>query len=220
MSKLDLSWYDSKAPFSLRKPLTDRQLRMIWNAFSAPESIPRLRVSVQLANSVLLAALTVQPIGEVLGMKVSEIGFKDGTWASRSRINSLHVVPLTPFALHIIQDTINLRKDADSDWIFQSPHDPKHRVQGNASSNIFGKIRRVLEWPDIRIHDLRVTARVRMASGVLNVEPETIDRALGRNGDVTDRERLQFRRDFAAEKRRALLKWEAHLMNVVRGRPD
>ncbi|MBB4289509.1 integrase [Rhizobium leguminosarum] len=220
MSKLDLSWYDSKVPYSVRKPLTDQQLRVIWNAFSSPDSIPQLSVSVPLANSVLLAALTVQPIGEVLGMKVSEIGFKDGTWASRSRIDSLHVVPLTPFVLRIVEETANLRKDADSDWIFQSPRDPSNRVQENASSKLFSKVRRVLEWPDIRIHDLQLTARVRMASGVLNVEPETIVRFLGRSGNLTDQERPKFCRDFVGEKRKALLKWEAHLMNAVRGRSD
>ncbi|MBB4289510.1 integrase [Rhizobium leguminosarum] len=201
--------------------LSDEQLRTIWEAFTPPVKVPGVAVSDSVALSILIAMVTVQRIGEILRMRVSDLDLENSVWTIPPHLtknNAEHLVPLSPLAVHLIKLAIALRKDASSDAVFQGRRNKKISVTTQAATRAFGRVKKALSWGDIRIHDERRTATTHMAKPPLRVLPFILSKVLNHLSDTGGAARVTSvynRWEYFDEKKEALDKWEARLRDIL-----
>ena len=197
------------------RALSDDEVKQIW------QQLPK--VSFQAGAAIKLLLLTGQRSQEVLGAKWSEFDFERALWTLPSsepgrskKRKSAHLVPLSPTAVSIIAAL--RERNGDLPTLFRA----KTRAGGPASptrSLLLGaKIQLDEALPELaawRIHDLRRTCRTGM--GMLGVPVHVAELVLGHalTGIVATYDRYTY----LAEKRDALNRWEAHVLQVVGGTP-
>jgi integrase len=167
--------------------LTDDQIRMVWRAFTPPIKVPRAPVSAAIAYAILLALVLAQRIGEILQMKVSQIDFASCFWAipkEATKNGRAHIVPLSPLAMELIENALQVRKNPDSDAVFQGHRNTRISVRRHAATRAFARMKHALSWPDIRIHDGRRTAATNMAKPPLSVPTLIISKVLNHSSDT------------------------------------
>jgi integrase len=199
--------------------LTDDELRTLWNGL--PKSLARSKTCQRI---VRLCLVTAQRVGEVAGMRPSELDMKAATWtipASRSKNGYAHTVPLSRLAVELIQEALAAAGEG-AEFVFPNP-------DGNGSLPASAVARTILrahepdeDRPNGRFgiahwtaHDLRRTAVSGMAE--LKVAPIVLGhvinhRSVTRAG-VTLSVYSQY--DYAKEKREALNLWAAHVQSIV-----
>lgn len=187
---------------------TDRELKKIWKAAEAEDWIA--------ADLMRLQLLTAQRVGELMGMKWSEI---EGRWwlipAERSKNKMPHRVWLSKPAVQILDRLrekeaahAKEKKRKPSEWVF--PGRRLHRpVEG--VKNVQNRIREVTGIDDFRPHDLRRTAATRM--GEMGVPRLTISKIL--NHSEPGVTAVYDRATYDAEKRKALDAWSRRLVAIV-----
>lgn len=151
--------------------------------------------------------LSAQRPGEVAGLVRAEIG--PDAWTipvSRAKRRREHVVPLVGMFAEVVAM-------AGDPVLFPSAH-PGRRgepITREALSYSLLHFRRRMGWPETTPHDLRRTAATGMAR--LGVPRFVIARVLGHS----DREvtAIYDRWEYLAEKREALLRWDAHVRSLV-----
>ena len=138
--------------------LTLDEIRRFWNGL---ETAPLAR-RTKLAFRLLL--LTLQRSSEVVGINVSELDMKAGTWvipAARTKNKRAHLVPLSPLAAGIIAELI---EEVDEDG-FLFPGEGKGDHMTNAA--LSRAIARNLEHfglTKFTPHDLRRTGSTQLAA--------------------------------------------------------
>jgi len=187
--------------------LTDEQLLDVWSAAEG--------LSQPFGSIVRLLILTAQRLGEVAGMRWSELDLDAGEWVvsgARAKNGEENRVPLTDAAVTIIKDQLRIE---GSDFVFPSGRKPAER-----SVSGFSKIKTRLDkesgvtgW---RFHDLRRTAASRMAR--LRVAPHVIEKLLNHTtGALGGLAGVYNRFGYDEEKRHALETWAAHLERLATG---
>jgi integrase len=149
---------------------------------------------------ILLA--TAQRRGELAEMRWSEVDFEAKQWvipAERSKNGKPHVVPLSPYALALLDQ---VPRFLDCDFVFTTTH--KTPVSG------FSKMLRRLsdgsETSNWRLHDLRRTAASGMARA--GVSPHVVEKVLNHiSGTISGVAAVYNRYAYDAEKREALDNW-------------
>lgn len=149
---------------------------------------------------ILLA--TAQRRGELAEMRWSEVDLAAKQWiipSERSKNGKPHVVPLSPFALKILNE---VPRFLDCDYVFTTTR--KSPVSG------FSKmLRRLSEGSmtsDWRLHDLRRTAASGMARA--GVAPHVVEKVLNHiSGTISGVAAVYNRYAYDAEKREALDNW-------------
>jgi integrase len=229
--------YMVKAPIKKEKPrereLAPEEIATLWKALDrAPvarrftKGVPRgtrvmanddLPMTRPLAIAIKLALATGQRIGEVTGIKRSELVLDDAAplWVipgGRSKNGHSNRVPLSPIALRLLDEAFELA--GASDWAFpgssgMQPIDP------HAPTKALDRARPVIGLDNFRIHDLRRTAATRMAE--MGINPHTISLILNhvsaRSGSITAKVYVQYSYD--REKRDALNAWGERLQSIV-----
>lgn len=204
-----------KAPVQKEPPrervLSDDELRKFCARLPAAPISPSLQIAI------LLALVTAQRIGEVVGMARGELEL-DGdepVWtlpASRTKNREGHRVPLSALAVDLIKQAADLA--SDSEFLFPSPKDDQP-IGSMAATRAMVRARPILGLDDFRIHDLRRTAATGMAQ--LGVSPHTISLVLNhvsaRKGTITSAVYVKYSYD--AEKRVALDAWGTRLTELV-----
>lgn len=201
--------------------LSDDEIRHLWNAL--PQALVR---TIDGQRILKLCLITGQRVGEVAGMRVTELDLTRALWAipgSRTKNATPHSVPLSDVALDIIEEAL---KDAgkDTTWVFPS---------GGASIDphaIGTAVRRALapteRFPKGRLgmarwtpHDLRRTALTGLAQ--LGVAPIVIGSVANHlsvtKASVTFAHYVQH--DYGGEKRAALDLWAERLEAIISGAP-
>jgi len=219
------------------RTLTDAELLALWHALPAIPATDPTRIALKFALT------TGQRIGEVTALPWSELDLKASWWTlpgERAKNGVAHRVPLSPLALDLLEQARKV--GAGSEYVFPGwrtltrqltggPID--HRVAGHALRRARAaaadvKIpkrcnpdrRRALEawraWatiPPFTPHDLRRTCASRL--GEMGFPRETIAAVLNHtDGSVT---RIYDRYSRDAEKRAALDRWAARLLEIVGG---
>jgi integrase len=174
------------------------------------------------ALAIKLALATAQRIGEVAGIAMSELDLNDSrpVWtvpSSRSKNGEPNRVPLSPLAVGVIKDAIQLA--GESNWLFPGakgtgPIDPYAPIKA------IERARSMIAIPHFRVHDLRRTAATRMAE--MGISPHTISLVLNhvsaRRGTVTSKVYVQYSYD--REKREALNHWSERLERIIVGNEE
>ncbi len=193
--------------------LTDDEIRWFWQACD------QLAYPWGPLGKVLL--LTGQRLGEVVGMKRSEIMAK--TWhlaASRTKNGRAHDVPLTEPVRAVLAHTV------PTDLLFtttgQTPISGFHKGRQHIAdkmAEIAAKERgEPAEIPHWTFHDLRRTAATGMARlGIaVRVTEAVLNHVSGTGSGIVG---VYQRHDYADEKRVALEAWACMVTSLVKGEP-
>jgi len=157
-----------------------------------------------------LLLATAQRRGELAEMRWSEIDFEAKTWvipSERSKNGKAHVVPLSPFALGMLDE---VPRFLDCDYVFTATR--KSPVSG--FSKALRRLSEGSQTADWRWHDLRRTAASRMARA--KVAPHVVEKVLNHvSGIISGVAAVYNRYGYDDEAREALEGWGAMLANLA-----
>lgn len=211
---------DRDPMLGLRKPpvgpprnrvLSDAEIKTLWD--SLPTVLARSRACQRI---IKLCLLTAQRVGEVAGMKTSELDLEHATWSlpgERTKNAHPHVVPLSRSAVAIIREAL-AEAGKGAQYVFPSnggslPPHAVARTLGRAQAR-FG----LAQWT---VHDLRRTALSAMAR--LGIAPITLahvaNHRTGTKAGVTLG--VYVHDDHTEPKARALALWADRLEGIVAG---
>ncbi len=197
--------------------LTEDEIKTVWKAIDkdVSEALKSHRKrQAMTAGSLKLRLITAQRGGEIMSMEWAEI---DGHWwtipGSKTKNGLTHRVPLTPFAIRIIDEMRSLaegtgkNKRPPSRFVFPSP-------RGSAPiANPQKALERIQTETgiDFRGHDLRRTAASLMTG--MGIPRLTVSKILNHiEPGVTA---IYDRYSYDKEKREALEEWSKRLMLIV-----
>lgn len=215
--------------------LNDDEIRAVWSGLVDPSGLKigegdnarDLQISPAVRIALRLSMLTLQRRGEVAGMRRDELRMNECTWTiprERTKNGKPHVVPLSPDALHLVREAMDLQDPDDpSPFVFPSPWTKLEgrSIDGGALSHALSDLYAALKIEDANLHDLRRTGASAMASERLLVPPIVISRVLNHTADggggaaVTTRHYAIH--EYASEKRTALEAWARLLKMIVDG---
>ena len=229
------------APVASERPrtrvYTDAQLRAIWWGIHNPQALKipaavaakrrdgdRVFVGPSMRILIQLCMLLLQRRCEVAGMAVSELDLKNGMWIlppDRMKTARPHAVPLTSYAVQLIEAALELKAHAGIaaiKYVFQSRARPDQPTNGPSVNNALGNVLLALGIKDGTVHDLRRTGSTLMTSERLGVMPFIRSKVLGHidhGGGSSVSATFYDANDYIADKRRALEAWERLLLEIV-----
>jgi integrase len=213
---------------------SDEELRSIWTGVLEPEalSIPehianrrrdadRVRISRPMRIAIQLVFLLLQRRCEVLGMRRSELDLKHGVWtipAERMKSKRRHAVPLSPWAVGLIEEALRLAAERHSPFVFPGLRDAGKPMNGPSMNWAFNAVLWARGIEDGTIHDLRRTGSTLMTSERIGVSPFIRSQILGHNdsgGGARISATHYDANSYIKEKRRALERWQILLRAIV-----
>lgn len=196
-------------PSKRDRVLTDEEIRRIWDQVAVADVHPATRSILQ------LLFLTGQRSGEVCGIRLSEVDLERSVWTipgDRTKNGLVHVVPLAPQALAIIQDAAAQTEPDRSAPLFSRTGEP---VESNAVSKA---VRLKFQWglDQWTPHDIRRTFATRVAA--LGVSPHVVEAMLNHvSGFRAGVAGIYNRHQYDEEKRAAFENWERRLNHLIAG---
>ena len=188
--------------------LTDEEIRLLWAGLDLNNTEIDIYKPTKLAIRMIL--LTGQRPGEASAMSWSEI---DGAvWTippERAKNRIENRVPLGPMVLETLEQA---RLFAGDGFVFPSSHKPGSPLSRAAMGKAINR-----HWAEMGIetaftpHDLRRTVRTRLAA--LGVSDVVAERVLGHK--LQGMMAVYNRHAYDVEKRQSLMRWEAHLAEIV-----
>lgn len=149
-----------------------------------------------------LLLATAQRRGEVAEMRWSEVNLDEKIWvipADRSKNGKPHVVPLSAYALSLLND---VPRFVDCDFVFTTTR----RSPISGFSKALRRLWTATKADDWRLHDLRRTAASGMARG--GVAPHVVEKVLNHvSGTISGVAAVYNRYAYDPEKRSALEDW-------------
>jgi len=193
--------------------LTDEELKTLWQALRLDNKKVDFYPTMKLALRLIL--LTGQRPGEVAGARWAEI---DGdTWtipAERMKGGVENRVPLTGAALEVLKQARMYSRNGL--FVFPSPRKKDAPITAAALPHAVRKHWSGMGFEEaFRPHDLRRTLRTRLAE--LGIEDVIAERILGHQ--LQGVLKVYNRHGYDREKRAALEKWEARLIEIVGAKP-
>jgi integrase len=168
--------------------LTDDEIMRFWDG-----SVPLCR----------LLLLTAQRVGEVSGMRWSEIDFDSRTWTipkERAKNGKAHTVHLSSLATEVLAEV---------------PHRGDRLFTGNNIDGIKARLEAAVGAGDWTLHDLRRTAVTGMAR--LGIAPHVADRVLNHQaGTIRGVAAVYNRFEYLEERKAALEAWGRFVDSLVR----
>jgi integrase len=186
--------------------LSDDEIRALWSACD--------EIGGRAGAAIKLALLTGQRIGEVVGMRRSEIA--GDVWTlppERTKNKRRHDVPLSAQVLEIVEAMPVIA--GEEDFVFTSSRTRRLGHMSDAKAAIDAHMKPKTPWV---IHDLRRTCTSGMAK--IGVALPVIEKCLNHaGGSFRGIVGTYQRHTFDVEKRSALSRWSEHLDRLVRGKP-
>lgn len=197
------------APKARDRVLSDRELAVLWDALGNEHE--------PWTSAIRLLILTGQRRNEVYSAEWVEFDTKQRIWtipAARAKNGKTHIVPLSDFALNIIE---KLERTGTSSKLFpakSSPHNGASgfsKVQARLRSAVEKKLGNVDEW---RLHDLRRTVATGLQRiGVrLEVTEAVLNHVSGSQAGIVG---VYQRYNFSSEKRSALDAWADEVQRIL-----
>ena len=199
-----------RAPKARERVLTDAEIRLLWSVLDE-EGVP-------FGPAIKLLLLTGQRRGEVFDADRAEFDIKSRLWtipSDRAKNGVVHLVPLAPRALAIVEQLLTVEKSAKliaarGNW----------DAGPSGFSKAMARIRKRIEdrseasVPHWTIHDLRRT----LATGLqrLGVRLEVTEAVLNHlSGSRAGIVGVYQRHNYLEEKRNALCAWDASLSDLI-----
>jgi integrase len=188
------------------------ELRQLWTA------LPGLPVTDDIRDIVRLCLITGQRVGEVAGLRKSEVNSDGKMWTlpkDRTKNGVAHSVPLSDAALAIIEPRMKGR----GQFLFPSRLTDSEPVLASAPNKALQRNMLKIGIPAFTVHDLRRTVNTHMAR--LGVNAETRSRVLNhisaKKASIT--EAVYNSHNYDLEKRKALEAWAHELLAIVSAVP-
>jgi integrase len=219
MFALDEEFVDASPAVRIRRPgteierervLSDAELRDVWMACD--------RLAYPHGQIYRLALLTGQRVGEVAGLRRSEI--TGDIWSlpgERTKGGKGHAIYLTPLAREVLADV-----PSQGDVLFSNAVDANTPASefSHARQHLYAAVDAVRRergetapMPDWRPHDLRRTAATGMRG--LRIDRLTVSKIL--NHSESGITKIYDRFSLDPEKRLAWEAWSRHVDSIVRG---
>ena len=208
-------YLDHDPTIGMRKPasaktgervLSDEEIATLWNRL--PQALPK---SVTRQRILRLCLITGQRVGEIAGMRRTELNLEARTWSlpgSRTKNKHPHLVPLSDLAVGVIREAI---ADAgESPFLFpvgDTTASPNHLAHAAARGD-FG----IADWSP---HDLRRTALTKMAE--MGIPPIVLGYVANHRTTTKAGVTLAIysKYSYENEKRQALEAWADRLLEIV-----
>jgi integrase len=219
----ELEWAEGNVAAGLSRPAKERsrdrvltidELRRVWLYLDASDPPAALDAEARAHWDLLRAwhqmrVLTLQRGSEVLGLRWSEIDAEAKTWTltgARTKAGRLHVVPLSPAALTVLQRLRDDGAGTDGGLVFAGIQGTRQR-----SGGLDG-----LEIVDMRAHDFRRTG-ASVLTGVLGVPRLVVAKILNHaDSSVTA---VYDRTSYLPEMRGALEQWARWVESIAATAP-
>ncbi|HYD98385.1 MAG TPA: integrase arm-type DNA-binding domain-containing protein [Alphaproteobacteria bacterium] len=198
--------------------LRQDEIATLWRGVASTRMAEPMRIALKL----ILA--TMQRPGEVVGLRMAEIGREeDGWWwtipGERAKNGRAHRVPLSPLALDLIGQADALR--AGRPHLFPSPRPGQGHLSTGGLAHALASVLTPpgaeaggkLQIEKFTAHDLRRTAATHAAR--IGTMDEIVSRLLGHTPPGPKVTGTYNRHRYDAEKRAAMLAWEAELLRIV-----
>ncbi len=216
--------------------LSDVELRALWLALEQPNGLRKpaqkgstetkpLYLGRAMAIAVQLCAILLQRRQEIAGMRIDELNLDRALWtipAGRMKGGRVHIVPLPPRAVALIQEAIAMaRREAGEEptYVFPGARGAHKPIRPDSLTHAMRDIMAALSLKNASPHDLRRTGATNLVSERLGVAPFLVSKVLGHHSDTGGAAAVTLAHyalhDYAAEKRRALEAWEALLLAIV-----
>src|SRR6266496_2183217 len=204
------------------RSLSDAEIREVWKELESNTTLPK--------RALHLVLLTGQRPGEVAGMELEELSFKEELWAlpgHRTKNGLTNLVPLSYQAIRVLDkqreglESQMQKREArgeaapESGFVFPCRHRLKNKPMSvYALDKEAREIWRKLGIPGFTPHDLRRTCSTKL--GEMLVPGHLIDRIINHKpSGITDRVYNKY--DYLKEKREALDAWGARVARIVSG---
>ena len=189
-----------------KRVLSEKEIQKFWR------SLPGINITEQVRDILRLALLTGQRVGEIAGMRKTELDLGQGTWlipAERTKNKQDHIVPLS---LPVLEALDRITYGNDSEYVFPSR---SGHVLAGAANRAVGRHFNRLASDRFVVHDLRRTVISQMAK--LRIErlhiSKTMNHKTADNLTVTGSTYDVY--EYLDEKREALEKWAEELERIV-----
>ncbi len=202
--------------------MSDSELQAFWKACQSPQDYKELALSRVMGIALRMAAVTLQRGGEVIGMKWSEIDRQAKIWkipVERMKGKKVHVVPLSPLAMELLDEASALQEDTKSEYVFSSPRSQEDAsMDRRAFSRAMNRTMKVLEQKNATPHDLRRTGATNLTSERIGIPRFIVSLLLAHASDTGGAAAVTGMHydmhDYLSEKRRASDSW-SHLLNEI-----
>ncbi len=193
-----------------RKRIYDKQeLKALWEAFE--------KQAEPMQSLLKMLLICGQRLSETRKMQWQHLD--NGVWkipAENTKAKRVHYVPLSDLAFNLIDNLAPLT--GDSQYVFESQMNKGNPLV--SFSKVASRIRNESEVKDFRIHDLRRSAASYMAK--LGVDRTVLGKLLNHKGLAGDSQvtAVYDRYEYMDEKRRAMIKWSAHINDLIYGQDE
>lgn len=177
-------------------------IRSAWLAFDPDRATSRY--FARNACVIRLTIATIQTPGNVGTMKTSDVDLEKGLWTFEPFTLPMNVVPLTPLARSYIRRGLELRTDADKDWVFPKPASYSPRFRYSLVARHFKKIAIEQSWPSVVVNSLNIASWA--LSDALEIPYGSLTNLLGMHHLYPDE---------MEDKRRTLAVWENFLTDII-----
>ena len=217
----------ARKPTERERVLTDSELRQLWTACIAPQTVDGAGVSPGTALALRFGMVTLQRGGEVVGIHAGEIDRDAKLWVipgSRTKNHRTHVVPLSDSAVDILGAAyaVGGRSEAWMGFAFPSPRNHRKPISRAALSRAMQRLcaNRAVRISNARPHDFRRTGSTNITSERIGIPRFIVSRVLNQISDTGGAAAVTGvydRNEYLPEKRRALDAWAALMQEIVEG---
>lgn len=142
--------------------LSDKELKAIWTGADHPGRVSNsLTLSDGVGTAMMLAMVTLQRGGEVIGLHAREIDLDQKLWtipATRTKNHQAHVVPLTEASIALLERAFGSSRHAEwKGFAFPSPRKKNRAITRRALSRATKRLTTALKIEDATPHDFRRT---------------------------------------------------------------
>ena len=214
-------------PTSRERVLDPGELQRIWRA-AGEHALPALSLAPATGHAIRLAMLTLQRVGEIVGIHSREIDRDGKVWtipAERTKNHRTHVVPLTDGALEVLGNAFDLTaKPGAKDWegyAFPSSRHADQPMTRHAVSRAVNRLTTALKVDDAIAHDFRRTGATMITGERIGIPRFVVSRILNQISDTGGAAAVTGvydRNEYLSEKRRALAAWASLLSEIVAGK--
>ena len=215
-------------PTSRERVLDPSKLQLIWTGAGGDSPLPSLSLAPATGLAIRLAMLTLQRVGEIVGIHAREIDRKTRIWtipAERTKNHRTHVVPLSDAALDVLGAAFDFTATHGAgDWqgyAFPSSRHSDQPMTRHALSRAINRLTTALKIDDAIAHDFRRTGATMVTGERIGVPRFVVSRVLNQISDTGGAAAVTGvydRNQYLREKRRALEAWASFLLELVSGK--
>ena len=192
--------------------LDNSEIKTVWSTLNTENKEEEYWPSESVRLAIKLCLLLAVRRSEIALAKIEEFNFDTGWWtipADRTKNGLSHRVPLSPFCIELLEKI--KAKNKDSDYLLASPRYKDKPIDPSALTRAVARLRKHINIPHWRLHDLRRTAASHMASN--GIPRIVIGKILNHvESSVTA---VYDRHSYDKEKLEALSRWSVCLTNII-----